>query len=427
MNQTNDSSFQDLWSELSWRGLIADSTNDLEVRRLLNKQSITFYCGFDPTAPSLHLGNLLQLLVMRRLQLAGHNPLLLIGGSTGLIGDPRPSSERTLNTRETVASWVEKLRTQAGRFLKDDEREAKVVNNLDWFQEMSALDFLRDFGKFFRVNQMVKKDAVRARLESDNGISFTEFSYQILQASDFLELFRSHGCVLQTGGSDQWGNMIGGTDLVKSSEGETVHAMTTPLIMNSDGTKFGKSEGNAIWLDEELTSPFAFHQFWLNTADADVIQRLKMFTFLSRERIKELVAEVENNPGARAAQRVLADEVTALVHGQEKVDQVKEVASVLFTSAPLETVSVGTWGEVFREISSITWEQGETVAQAAVRSGLCSSISDVRRTVKQNGLSINNTKVTDADAPLAEGDLFTGEFLILRKGKKQLAGLRNPR
>lgn len=427
MKQTNDSSFQDLWSELSWRGLIADSTNDLEVRRLLNKQSITFYCGFDPTAPSLHLGNLLQLLVMRRLQLAGHNPLLLIGGSTGLIGDPRPSSERTLNTRETVAGWVEKLRAQAGRFLKDDEREATVVNNLDWFQEMSALDFLRDFGKFFRVNQMVKKDAVRTRLESDNGISFTEFSYQILQASDFLELFRSHGCVLQTGGSDQWGNMIGGTDLVKSSEGETVHAMTTPLIMNSDGTKFGKSEGNAIWLDEELTSPFAFHQFWLNTADADVIQRLKMFTFLSRERIKELAAEVENNPGARAAQRVLADEVTALVHGQEKVDQVKEVASVLFTSAPLETVSVGTWGEVFREISSITWEQGETVAQAAVRSGLCSSISDVRRTVKQNGLSINNTKVTDADAPLAEGDLFTGEFLILRKGKKQLVGLRNPR
>ncbi|MEG8035136.1 tyrosine--tRNA ligase [Sphingomonas sp. LR61] len=281
--QQNDPTFASVWDELRWRGLVQVSTDETALKKALDGDPITYYCGFDPTAPSLHCGNLLQLLTMRRLQLAGHKPLALVGGSTGLIGDPRPTAERTLNTRETVAEWVARLQGQVSRFLSPDgDNGVRLVNNLDWTSPMSAIDFLRDVGKYFRVNSMLKKDAVAARLNSDAGISYTEFSYQILQGLDYRELFRQYGCTLQTGGSDQWGNLTSGTELIRRAEGATVHALGTPLITNSDGTKFGKSEGNAIWLDAEMTSPYALYQFWLNTADADVIARLREFTFLSR-------------------------------------------------------------------------------------------------------------------------------------------------
>jgi len=281
--QSNDPSFSHILDELQWRGLVALSTDEKELRAALSKP-ITFYCGFDPTAPSLHLGNLVQLLTMRRLQLAGHNPLALVGGATGLVGDPKPNSERTLNDRETVAAWVEKLAEQNRRFLDfDGKNAAQMVNNLDWTSEYSAIDFLREIGKHYRVGKMISKDAVSARLNSDAGISYTEFSYQIMQGLDFLELYRRYGCVMQTGGSDQWGNLTSGTDLIHKVEGKSVHLIATPLITNADGKKFGKSEGNAIWLDSELTSPYAMYQFWLNTDDADVIDRLKVFTFLTRD------------------------------------------------------------------------------------------------------------------------------------------------
>ena len=300
-----------MWDEIVWRGLVHVSTDAGELKALLAGPPITYYCGFDPTAPSLHLGNLVQLLTMRRLQLAGHKPLGLIGGSTGLIGDPRPTAERTLNTKDTVAEWVGYLQAQVERYLSfEGDNAARMVNNLDWTARLSAIDFLRDIGKHFRVGTMLKKDAVSARLNSDAGISYTEFSYQILQGFDYLELYRLYGCVLQTGGSDQWGNLTSGTDLIHRAEGASVHAIGTPLITNSDGTKFGKSEGNAIWLDEAMTSPYAFYQFWLNTDDADVIQRLKIFTFLSRAEIERLESVVAAEPFRREAQRVLADEVT---------------------------------------------------------------------------------------------------------------------
>ncbi|MDF2442153.1 MAG: tyrosyl-tRNA synthetase, partial [Subtercola sp.] len=305
--QNNDPTFDSVWDELKWRGLVHVSTDEGELRELLAGEPITFYCGFDPTAASLHLGNLVQILTMRRLQLAGHHPLALVGGSTGLIGDPRPTAERTLTARETVAEWVGYLQAQISRFLSfEGDNPARLVNNLDWTAPLSAIDFLRDIGKYFRVGTMLKKDAVSARLNSDAGISYTEFSYQILQGLDYLELYRTHGCVLQTGGSDQWGNLTSGTDLIRRAEQVSVHAVGTPLITNSDGTKFGKSEGNAVWLDDRLTSPYAFYQFWLNTDDADVIERLKIFTFLSREQLDTLATAVAEEPFRREAQRTLA-------------------------------------------------------------------------------------------------------------------------
>ena len=294
------------------------STDQEALRALLGGDPITYYCGFDPTAPSLHLGNLVQLLTMRRLQLAGHKPLGLVGGSTGLIGDPRPSAERTLNTKETVAEWVGYLRAQVERFLSfEGDNAARIVNNLDWTAPLSAIDFLREIGKHYRVGTMLKKDAVSARLNSEAGISYTEFSYQILQGLDYLELFRSYDCVLQTGGSDQWGNLTSGVDLIHYVEHASVHAIGTPLITNSDGTKFGKSEGNAIWLDAAMCSPYRMYQFWLNTDDADVIPRLKIFTFLTRAEIEEYERLVESEPFRRAAQKRLALEVTTFVHGTD--------------------------------------------------------------------------------------------------------------
>ncbi|HLP23281.1 MAG TPA: tyrosine--tRNA ligase [Microbacteriaceae bacterium] len=421
--QRNDSSFPNVWDELVWRGLVHVSTNEHDLRELLGGESITYYCGFDPTAPSLHLGNLVQLLVLRRLQLAGHKPLLLVGGSTGLIGDPRPTAERTLNTRETVAEWVEKLQSQGSRFLGfEGANAARVVNNLDWTAGLSAIDFLREIGKHFRVGTMLKKDAVAARLNSDAGISYTEFSYQILQGFDFLELYRSYGCVLQTGGSDQWGNLTSGTDLIHRTEGASVHAIGTPLITNSDGTKFGKSEGNAIWLDAEMCSPYRFYQFWLNTADADVIDRLKVFTFLSRVEIEELAALVETEPFRRAAQKRLAREVTALVHGAATADAVVAASEALFGAGDLTDLDADVLRSALEELPN-AWVTPETpVAQALVDTELCSSLSEARRAISQGGVSVNGRKIDEESAAIGSESL-AGGLMVLRRGKRTLAGL----
>ncbi|MEO6828005.1 MAG: tyrosine--tRNA ligase [Microbacteriaceae bacterium] len=422
-SQQNDPSFDDIWEEILWRGLVHVSTDRAELKSLLAGPPITYYCGFDPTAPSLHLGNLVQLLLMRRLQLAGHRPLGLVGGSTGLIGDPRPTAERVLNTKDVVVEWVGYLTAQISKFLSfQGPAAATLVNNLDWTAPLSAIDFLRDIGKHYRVGTMLKKDAVSARLNSDAGISYTEFSYQILQGMDFLELYRSYGCVLQTGGSDQWGNLTSGTDLIHRVEHATVHAVGTPLIINSDGTKFGKSEGNAVWLDPALTSPYAFYQFWLNTDDADVVERLKIFTFLSRERIQRLAVAVAAEPFKREAQRVLAYEVTSLVHGTEATDAAIAAARALFGQGELDDLDPGTLRAALSELPSISTASGTSVAQALVGTGLMASLSEARRAIGQGGIYLNNVKVDSPDATIAEGALRCS-MAVLRRGKKTLAGV----
>ncbi|WP_425454453.1 tyrosine--tRNA ligase [Mycetocola lacteus] len=420
--QSNDSSFDSLWDELVWRGLIHVSTDAEELKKLIDGEPITYYCGFDPTAPSLHLGNFVQLLFMRRLQLGGHRPLGLVGGSTGLIGDPRPTAERTLNTPETVAAWVTRLQAQVSTHLDTEgENGMRLVNNLDWTSPLSAIEFLRDIGKHFRVGTMLKKDAVSARLNSDAGISYTEFSYQILQALDYRELYNTYNCVLQTGGSDQWGNLIGGVDLIRRSEQANVHAIGTPLITNSDGTKFGKSEGNAIWLDAELCSPYAMYQFWLNTDDADVIDRLKVFTFLSRAEIEDFAKLVADEPFRRAAQKRLALETVTLVHGAEAANAAIAASEALFGQGNLAEVDPATLATALRELPNITAETGTSVAQLLVSTELCSSLGDARRSIGQGGVSLNGVKVTDEAAVLT--DLLPGGVAVLRRGKKTLAGI----
>ncbi|WP_437582150.1 tyrosine--tRNA ligase [Paramicrobacterium sp. CJ85] len=419
--QSNDATFDDVWDELRWRGLVHVSTEEEALKRLLAGKPITFYCGFDPTAASLHLGHLVQLLTLRRLQLAGHRPLGLVGGSTGLVGDPRPTAERTLNSRETVAEWVTSLQSQIERYLSfEGENPARMVNNLDWTANLATIDFLRDVGKHFRVGAMLKKDAVAARLNSDAGISFTEFSYQLLQALDFLELYRRYDCVLQTGGSDQWGNLVGGTDLIHRAEGASVHAFGTPLIVNSDGTKFGKSEGNAIWLNPDMTSPYAFYQFWINTADADVVDRLKVFTFLSRAEIEEYGQKVSDEPFRREAQKKLAWEVTALVHGPDAAQAAIDAAAALFGQGELEALDDATLAAALAEVPHASGARDVSIAQLLVDTGLTKSLGEARRAVGQGGIYVNNVKVADADAPPAE--LIHGRFAVLRRGKKTLAG-----
>jgi tyrosyl-tRNA synthetase len=421
--QTNDPSFDDVWDELKWRGLIHVSTDEAALKQLLAGEPVSYYCGFDPTAPSLHLGNLVQLLTMRRLQLAGHKPLGLVGGSTGLIGDPRPSAERTLNTKETVSEWVGYLQTQVSRFLSSEgDNAVRLVNNLDWTAPLSAIDFLRDIGKHFRVGTMLKKDAVAARLNSDEGISYTEFSYQILQGMDFLELYREYGTVLQTGGSDQWGNLTSGTDLIRKVEHVSAHAIGTPLITNSDGTKFGKSEGNAIWLDATLTSPYAMYQFWVNTDDADVIDRLKIFTFLSRAEIERLEEAVANEPFRREAQRRLAFEVTSLVHGVEATEAAISAAQALFGQGELAGLDEATLEAALRELPNTTISPTATVTQSLVDTGLTSSLGEARRAIAQGGVYLNNVKIEDGEIPVGDA-LLLDRMAVLRRGKKTLAGL----
>ncbi len=421
--QANDPSFDNVWDEITWRGLVHVSTDESELRTLLKGEQITYYSGFDPTAPSLHLGNLMQLLLMRRLQLAGHRPLGLVGGSTGLIGDPKPTAERTLKTKDVVAEWVGYLQAQVSRFLSSEGDNAMtLVNNLDWTAPLSAIDFLRDVGKYYRVGTMLKKDAVSARLNSEAGISYTEFSYQILQGLDYLELYRSHGCVLQTGGSDQWGNLTSGTDLIHRAEGRSVHAIGTPLVTNSDGTKFGKSEGNAIWLDPNLTSPYAFYQFLLNTDDADVISRLKVFTFLSRADIELLEQSVITEPFKREAQRTLAFEVTSLVHGGQATDAAINAAQALFGQGDLADLDQATLEAALRELPNTTTAPHAPVAQLLVDTGLTASLSEARRAINQGGVYLNNEKVASEEATI-EGAVLPGGVAVLRRGKKTLAGV----
>ncbi len=420
--QSNDPSFKDLWDELQWRGLIALSTDEESLRKALNETQVTYYIGFDPTAPSLHLGNLVQLLIMRRLQLAGHKPIALIGGSTGLVGDPRPTAERTLNTRETVAEWVEKLGAQAKRFLNfEGDNAAILVNNLDWTAPLSAIDFLRDIGKFFRVGTMLSKDAVSARLNSEHGISYTEFSYQILQGYDYLELFRRYNCTLQMGGSDQWGNLTSGTDLIRKAEGASAHILATPLITNSDGKKFGKSEGNAVWLDEEFTSPYAFYQFWLNVEDADVIDRLKVFTFLSKAEIEELAQQTADAPYLRTAQKRLALEVTSLVHSREAAEAAIAAAAAFFGQGELTDLDAATLKSALGELPNTTAPLGTPISQLLLDTGLVDSLSAGRRAIKEGGVYLNNVKVVDEAGELT--DLLHDQFAVLRRGKKTLAAV----
>ncbi|WP_439594113.1 tyrosine--tRNA ligase [Microbacterium sp.] len=418
----NDPSFENVWDELVWRGLVHVSTDQEALRALLAGDPITYYCGFDPTAPSLHLGNLVQLLTMRRLQLAGHRPLGLVGGSTGLIGDPRPTAERTLNDADVVAEWVGYLQSQVAKFLSfEGENAARLVNNLDWTAPMSAITFLRDIGKHYRVGTMIKKDAVSSRLNSDEGISYAEFSYQILQGLDYRELHLQYGCVLQTGGSDQWGNLTSGVDLIKRTEGVSVHAIGTPLITNSDGTKFGKSEGNAIWLDAAMCSPYAFYQFWLNSDDADVVQRLKVFTFLSRDEIDEYERLVAAEPFRREAQKRLAREVTAYVHGVDATAAVIAASDALFGQGDLTTLDAATLRHALDELPHASVAAGTTVVQALVDTGLVSSLSEARRAIAQGGVSLDGAKVDD-DSVVVTGSL-PGGVSVLRRGKKTLAGL----
>lgn len=422
----NDSSFTNVYEELRWRGLMQVTTDEAALEEFLSTPGGTFYCGFDPTAPSLHLGNLVQILVMRRLQLAGLHPLALVGGSTGLVGDPRQTAERVLNSKEVVGEWVAKLRGQLEQFLDlEGSNRAVFVNNLDWTAPMSAIDFLRDVGKHFRVGTMIKKDIVASRLNSDAGISYTEFSYQVLQGMDYLELFRRHGCRLQTGGSDQWGNLTSGTELIRKVEGQTAHALGTPLITNSDGTKFGKSEGNAIWLDASMCSPYRMYQFWLNTADADVLDRLKVFTFLTREQVEEYGRAVEERPFAREAQKRLAFEVTSLVHGEEAAHQVIEAAGALFGGKDLSALDPEILGGVLDELPSAEVGPEATVVDALVAAGFAESKTAARRFVNDGAASVNNERVTDAEAQLSGAAPLRsseqGSVYLVSRGKKNKA------
>ncbi|WP_326504190.1 tyrosine--tRNA ligase [Rothia nasimurium] len=421
--QHNDDSFENIWQELKWRGFVHVSTDEEALEKALAEETVNFYIGYDPTAASLHLGHLVQLLLMRRLQLAGHRPFGLVGGATGLIGDPRQTSERVLNSRDVVEGWVSRLRGQIERFLSfEGENGAQMVNNLDWTSELSAIDFLREIGKNFRVGTMIKKEIVAKRLNSEEGISYTEFSYQILQGNDFLELNRRHGVTLQCGGSDQWGNLTSGTELVRKVTGKSVHALGTPLITNSDGTKFGKSEGNAIWLDPEMCSPYAFYQFWLNTADADVADRLKVFTFKTRDEIAALQKSVEEEPFKRLAQKTLAYEVTSLVHGVEATEKVIAASEALFGKGDFAALDEATLKAATAELphAVLSADQLDMVT-VLTETGLSTSKSEARRTLKEGGAAINNVKVQGEDAALTESDLLLGKYAVVRRGKKNMA------
>ncbi|GAA2784618.1 tyrosine--tRNA ligase [Kitasatospora aburaviensis] len=412
----------DIVDELRWRGLIALSTDEDALRKAFADGPVTFYCGFDPTAPSLHLGNLVQILTMRRIQQAGNLPLGLVGGATGLIGDPKPTAERVLNDPETVAAWVDRLRGQISRFLDfEGPYAARMVNNLDWTSGMSAISLLRDVGKYFRVNNMIAKEAVARRLNSDAGISYTEFSYQILQGMDYLELNRRYGCTLQTGGSDQWGNLTAGTDLIRKADGKSVHALATPLIVKADGTKFGKTESGTVWLDPELTTPYAFYQFWLNADDRDVSNFLRIFSFRSKEEIEELERETAERPAARLAQRALAEELTTLVHGADQYERAVAASKALFGQGELTDLEAQTLAAALAEVPKAEVTELQSIVDLLVAVGLAPSRSAARRTVKEGGAYLNNVKVTDEEAVPTEADLLHGRWLVLRRGKRNLA------
>jgi tyrosyl-tRNA synthetase len=430
----------DIIDELSWRGLIADTTDPGELRSALNSGRVTFYAGFDPTAPGLHIGNLALLLTMRRLQLAGHRPIGLVGGATGLIGDPSgKSAERVLNPIGLVAQWVERIRGEVARFLDFDAgpSSAMVVSNLDWTGPMHVLDFLRDIGKHFSVNRMLDRESVKARLEA-GGISYTEFSYQLLQALDYLELYRRYGCTLQLGGSDQWGNLVAGVDLIRRVERVSVHALAIPLITKADGTKYGKTEGGAIWISPDLMSPYAFYQFWLNVADAEVPGLLRVYSFKSREEIEALSAESVERPAARAGQRALAEELTTLVHGAEETRGAIAASQALFGQGSLADLFGRTLAAAVSELRPVTFDVPSRTSTATagapvnglpplanlmVAAGTAPTVSAARRTIAQGGAYLNNERFTDQGGVATYGNLLDGRWLILRSGKRTVGAI----
>lgn len=422
----------DVIDELHRRGLIAQSTDEEALRAHLAAGPVTYYCGFDPTAPSLHVGHLLQFMVLRALQRAGHQPIVVVGGATGLIGDPRPSAERVLNDPAEVAGWVDRIQRRVAPFLdlpaaEQGLRAPVYANNLDWTAPLSAIDFLRDIGKHFRVNRMLAKEAVSARLNSDAGISYTEFSYQILQANDFRELYRRHGCTLQSGGSDQWGNITAGVDLVRRTEGAASHALATPLITTADGKKIGKTEGATVWLDPELTSPYAFFQYWLNIDDVDARTWLPLFSERPAEELAALIAESEERPASRAPQRALAEELTRLVHGPGQLAQAEAAGRALFGRAELTELDPATLAAALSEAGAVEVDSADLPVSALLqRTGLAGSLSDARRTVKEGGAYLNNVRVEDADAVPGAADWLPGGWLVLRRGKRSVAGVHRP-
>lgn len=429
-----EAGFDSLFDELNWRGLISQSTDRDQLAEALNGRPITYYCGFDPTAASLHIGNLVQLINMRHLQEAGHHAIALVGGATGLIGDPRQSGERTLNPKEVVEGWAQRLKKQIGTILvTGGDNPARFVSNYDWTAHMSVIDFLRDVGKNFRMGTMLSKDTVARRLNSDEGISFTEFSYQVLQGNDFLHLYDEFGCTLQLGGSDQWGNLTSGLDLIRKVRGESVNVFTSPIITDSQGKKFGKSEGNAVWLDPAMLSPYKFYQFWFNQPDGEMLKLLKAFTFLPKAEIEHLAHEAEVNPGAREAQKTLAWEVTSFVHGEKVTQEALDAASALFgRGGDLKSISVETL-QASIEGLKIENEEGEKVfakavigeriAQAAVSAGLFKSISEARKTIISGGVYINNDRVEDQDQELTGENFLAGHVALIRRGKKAVGAV----
>jgi tyrosyl-tRNA synthetase len=419
----------DILDELTWRGLIAHSTDQDELRKAFRLGTVTFYGGFDPTAAGLHIGNLVLLLTMRRVQEAGHRPIGLVGGATGLIGDPSgKSAERVLNERDTVAGWVERIRAEEERFLDftPGPTGALIVSNLDWTQDLSALDFLRDIGKHFPVNRMLARESVKARLEA-GGLSYTEFSYQILQAYDFLELYRRYGCTLQLGGSDQWGNLVAGVDLIGRVEGTSVHALATPLITKPDGTKYGKTEDGAIWISADLMSPYAFYQFWINRSDAEVPGLLRVFTFRSREEIEDLERQTRESPAARTGQRVLAEDVTTLVHGADECARVVAASRAMFGQGDLAALPESTLAAALTEVGLTTVRATPdgmpTVVDLLAATGLAASKSAARRAIAAGGAYLNNRKVASEDAVPEPADLLHGRYLVLRRGRRTVAGV----
>ncbi len=418
----------DILDELHWRGLVAESTDEAALRSALAAGPVTYYCGFDPTAPSLHHGHLVQLITMRRLQLAGHHPLALVGGSTGLIGDPKPDAERTLQPPEVVAGWVEEIKRQIEPILAfDGPHAARMVNNLDWTAPMTAIEFLRDIGRHFRVNRMLAKEAVSARMERDIGIGYAEFSYQILQALDYRELFLRYGCTLQYGGSDQWGNITAGVDLIRRSEAASVHALATPLLTRADGTKYGKTEGNAVWLSPAMMSPYAFYQFWINLDDADVGSHLRFLSFRSREEIEALEKATAERPAAREGQRALAEELTSLVHGADECTRVIAASQALFgRGGALGEVDERTLDAALREAPHVSVEAAADLpaySDLLARAGLVPSKSAARRTVDEGGAYVNNERIVDAEASPPASELLHGRWLVLRRGRRNIAGV----
>ncbi|WP_068065153.1 tyrosine--tRNA ligase [Nocardia xishanensis] len=422
----------DIIDELTWRGLIAQSTDLDALRAALADGPLTLYAGFDPTAASLHAGHLVPLLALKRFQRAGHRPIVLAGGATGLIGDPRDVGERAMNSTDTVADWAQRIRSQLERFvdLDDSPTGAVIANNMDWTGQLTAVDFLRDIGKHFSVNVMLARDTIKRRLDGE-GISYTEFSYMLLQANDYLQLRRTHGCRLQVGGSDQWGNIIAGVELNRRVDGESVHALTVPLVTSADGKKFGKSTGGgSLWLDPEMTSPYAWYQYFVNTADADVIRYLRWFTFLSREELAELEQATEERPHAREAQRRLAAEMTDLVHGEEHTRAVQLASQALFGRGELRELDEATLASALQEaaidgaVAEVAPGQPDTIVDLLVATGLSESRGAARRAVNEGGASVNNQKISDLEWTPGEGDYLHGRWLVVRRGKRNIAGVR---